>query len=390
MKVSQVAEFVNEATKQACGLENVINENLDNVVEAGTAIFDNTSYDNFVRSLVDHIGRVIFVDRTYTGNTLAIKRDSWQYGAVLEKISAGMIPATESETWQLEDGVSVDPNLVTLPTVQAKFYDTRVCFEIPITIADKQVKSAFSSASQLNGFVSMIYGMVDKSMQLKLEELSSRVVNSFILSTVATEFPSVSDNNYSNSTGVKAINLLKLYNTDYGLTGTDALTKDNCMLSPAFIKYATLQIDKTLSRMTRMSNLFNIGGQPRFTPRDLQHVILLSDFKAASDVMLNSGVFNKELTQLPKATEVPFWQGSGTGYALSSVSNIHGTVGNKEISLGYVLGCAFDDEACMLACLDERTTSNYNPKGEYLNTWRKVDCGLFRDENENFVVWFIA
>ena len=394
MKVSQVATLINSVTSEIIGESAVINEDLSNVVDVGKAIFDNTSYDNFVRSLVDHIGRVIFVDRVYTGNTLALLRDSWEYGSVLEKISAGLPAATENETWELEDGASYDPNVFTKPEVMAKFYDKRITFEIPLSIADKQVKSAFSSATQLNAFVSMLWGAVDKSMAVKLEGLASRLVNSMIATTVNAEFPSVSDNNYAGMTGVKAINLLYEYNTDYGLTGASALTKDNCLLSPEFLKYASLKIEKTLSRLTRLSKLFNIGAQPRFTPKDKQHLILLSDFKAASDCMLQSGVFHDQYTALPNATEVPYWQGSGTGYGLSSVANVHVEIPfgdtTKEISVGYVLGAAFDEDALMLACLEERTTSNYNAKAEFTNYWRKVECGLFQDTNENFIVFYVA
>lgn len=394
MKVTQVATLINSVTSEIIGEGAVINEDLSNVVDIGKAIFDNTSYDNFVRSLVDHIGRVIFVDRVYTGNTLAIKRDAWEYGSVLEKIIAGLPAATENETWELEDGASYDPNVFTKPEVAAKFFDKRITFEIPLSIADKQVKSAFSSATQLNAFVSMLWGMVDKSMAVKLEGLASRLVNNMIATTVNASFPNVADNDYSGMTSVKAINLLYQYNTDYGLTGGSALTTSNCLLSADFLKYASLQIEKTLSRMTRISTLFNIGAQPRFTPRDKQHLILLSDFKAASDCMLQSGVFHDQYTALPNATEVPYWQGSGTGYALSSVANVHVEIpsgaSTKEINVGYVLGCAFDDDALMLACLDERTTSNYNAKAEFTNYWRKVECGLLQDNNENFVLWYIA
>lgn len=394
MKVTQVATLINSVTSEIIGEGAVINENLSNVVDIGKAIFDNTSYDNFVRSLVDHIGRVIFVDRVYTGNTLAIKRDAWEYGSVLEKIIAGLPAATENETWELEDGASYDPNVFTKPEVAAKFFDKRITFEIPLSIADKQVKSAFSSATQLNAFVSMLWGMVDKSMAVKLEGLASRLVNNMIATTVNASFPNVADNDYSGMTSVKAINLLYQYNTDYGLTGGSALTTSNCLLSADFLKYASLQIEKTLSRMTRISTLFNIGAQPRFTPRDKQHLILLSDFKAASDCMLQSGVFHDQYTALPNATEVPYWQGSGTGYALSSVANVHVEIpsggSTKEINVGYVLGCAFDDDALMLACLDERTTSNYNAKAEFTNYWRKVECGLLQDNNENFIVFYIA
>lgn len=395
MKVSQVATLINSVTSELIGESAVINEDLSNVVDIGKAIFDNTSYDNFVRTLVDHIGRVIFVDRVYTGNTLAIKRDSWEYGSVLEKLSAGIPDAIENDSWELQDQASYPVDVFTKPKdVEAKFYDKRITFEIPLSIADKQVKSAFSSATQLNAFVSMLWGMVDKSMTLKLEGLASRLVNNMIATTVNASFPSVADNDYSGKTSVKAINLLYEYNTDYGLTGTDALTKDNCLLSENFLKYASLKIEKTLARLTRMSTLFNIQGKPRFTPKELQHLILLSDFKAASDVMLQSGVFHDQYTALPNATEVPYWQGSGTGYGLSSVANVHVEIpvggSTKEINVGYVLGCAFDHDALMLACLDERTTSFYNAAAEFSNYWRKVDCGLFSDDSENFVLWYVA
>lgn len=394
MKVTQVATLINDTTKELIGTENVINEDLSNVVDAGTTIFNNTSYDNFVKSLVDHIGRVKFVDRKYTGNTLAILRDSWEYGAVMEKLSAGLPEATENESWELTDGTSYDPNVFTKPDVMAKFYDKRITFEIPISIADKQVKSAFSSATQLNAFVSMLWGAVDKSQECKLEALASRTVNSFIASTIANEFPSVNNNDYSNSTGVKAINLLKLYNTQFGLTGNDALTKDNCLFAPEFIRYATLIIRKNLVRMRRLTTLFNVGAQPRFTPSDKQHLILLSDFKSASDIYLQSDTFHDEYTELPKATEVPFWQGSGKSFELSAVANVHCEVPyngtTKEINISHVLGVAFDHEACTMACLDERTTSNYNGKAEFTNYWRKTDVGLIRDENENFIVFFVA
>ena len=395
MKVTQVAELINGVTGELIGNSAVVNEDLSNVVDAGTTIFDNTSYDHFVKSLVDHIGRVQFVNRAYTGNTLSVLRDAWEYGAVKEKISAGLPAATENESWELEDGAVYEVNKFTKPDVMAHFWDEKITFEIPISIADKQVKSAFSSASQLNAFVSMLWGMVDKSMALKFEGLASRLVNSFILSTIANEFPSVSDNDYSSSTGVKAINLLKLYNTQYGLTGDDALTAADALYSASFIKFATLQISKTCSRMTRLSKLFNIGAQPRFTPKANQKLILLADLVAASKIYLEADTFHNDLVSLgSNFSEVPYWQGSGTGFALSSVSNVHGEVKyngyNKEINLGYVLGVCFDEEACVMANLDERTTSNYNGKAEFTNYWRKCDVGLIRDENEPFVVFFMA
>lgn len=392
MDVKQVATLMNGVTTEILGEGAVVNENLSNVVDIGKAIFDSTSYDHFVKTLVDHIGRVMFVDRKYNGNTLSLYRDSWEYGAVMEKVYGLKLPdATENESFELEDGTSYDPNIFTKPEVAAKFYNKRVTFEIPLSIADKQVKSAFSSATQLNSFVSMLWNDVDKSMEVKQESLASRTVNSFIASTIAAEFPSVADNDYSASTGVKAINLLLEYNTLFSSATTTAAA---CLYNPEFIRYASFRISQTLDRMTKLSTLFNIGGIARFTPKDKQHIIMLSDFKAASEAYLQSDTFHNNLVALPMSTSVPYWQGSGTGYALSSVANVHAEVENgastKEINIGYVLAVAFDHDACGITNLDRRVTSNYNAKAEFTNYWTKLEAGAFRDHNENFIVFFVA
>lgn len=392
MKISQVASLMNTVTSELVGDVAVLNEDLSNVVDAGKALFDNVSYDKFVNALVDRIGKVIFVERKYYGNTLALYRDNFEYGSVVEKISLVSLPeAEENDTWKLQPGASYDPNVFTRPDVMAKFFDEHMTFQVPLSIADKQVKSAFTSASQLNSFVSMLWDGVDKSMTLKLEGLASRTVNSFIASTLANEFPSVSDNDYSGSTGVKAINLLKLYNDQFSGATT---TKAACLYNPEFIRFASLVIRKTISRMTKLSTLYNIGGAPRFTPSDKQHLVLLSDFKAAADVYLQSDTFHEEFTALPKSAEVPYWQGSGTGYALDSVGNVHCQVkvGDtlKEIDIKDVLGVAFDHDACGIYQENQRVTSNYNGEAEFTNYWTKYDAGCFRDENENFVVFFIA
>jgi hypothetical protein len=94
-----------------------------------------------------------------------------------------------------------------------------------------------------------------------------------------------------------------------------------------------------VDRLTRMSTLFNVGGKQRFTPKDLQHVVMLSEFRAAADVFLQSTTFHDEYTKLINAETVPFWQGSGTDYAFSNTSKIDAVsaAGHSQIVTG-VLG----------------------------------------------------
>lgn len=392
MEVSQVYDIVNGMTHEILGESAVVNEDLSNVVDMGKAIFDNTSYDKFVRSLIDHIGRVMFVNRTYTGSSLALRRDSWEYGAVMEKITETELPeAVENETWELTDGASYDPNVFNKPKVAAKFYNKRTTFEVDRSIADKQAKSAFTSPEQLNAFVSMLFNGIDKSINLKVESLSERVINNMIAQTLAAEFPLVVDNNYSGKTGVKAVNLLYTYNQKF----SKSLTADKCLYDIDFLKWAAMTIRRYTVRMQKMSTLFNIGGLPRFTPVNMQHVILHGDFSTAADMYLQADTFHNEMVSMPDFIEVPYFQGSGTGYDFSSTSKISATIelpagSTKSIECGGILGVIFDHDSCGICCEERQVDTNYNPKANFTNYFYKQFANYYGDSNENFVVFYVA
>jgi hypothetical protein len=392
MDVKQVADIVNGMTVELLGEGAVQTEDLSNVVDMGKAIFDNISYDKFVKSLIDHIGRVMFVNRTYTGSSLALRRDSWEYGAVMEKITETELPeAVETEDWELTDGASYDPNVFNKPKVAAKFYNKRTTFEVDRSIADRQARSAFSSPEQLNAFVSMLFNGIDKSINLKTEALSERVINNMIAQTLAAEFPNVANNNYSGMTGVKAVNLLYTYNQKFSKSLTAAL----CLYDEDFLKWAAMIIRRYVVRMSKMSTLFNIGGLPRFTPSDLQHVILHGDFSTAADMYLQADTFHNELVSMPEFIEVPYFQGSGTDYDFTSTSKISATIElpagtTKTITTSGIIGVIFDHDACGICCDERRVDTNYNPKANFTNYFYKQFANYYGDANENFVVFYVA
>jgi hypothetical protein len=73
--------------------------------------------------------------------------DSWEYGSIMEKIQADMPEASENETWELEDGESYDPHVFYKPSASAKFYNSKVTFEINQSVTERQVKESFASAT---------------------------------------------------------------------------------------------------------------------------------------------------------------------------------------------------------------------------------------------------
>lgn len=394
MDVTQVATLVNAVNSEIIGDSAILEEDLSNVVDVGKTVFDSTSYDKYVKALVDHIGKVIFVDRKYNGETLSLFRDNWEYGAVMEKVFVTELPeAVENQSWKLTNGTSYDPNVFTQPNVAAKFFNKKTSFEVDLSICDIQVRSAFSSATQLNAFISMLMNSVDTAIAIRLEGLAERVVNTLIANTIYDDIP---DADYS-KTGIKAVNLLKLYNDQFDPDNVNPLTVADALFTPEFIKFAAYTMGLYVDRIKKPSKLFNVGELVRHTPYDMQHFLLLSSFKKAADVFLQSSVFNEEFTKLPKAESISYWQGTGTDYSFDAVSKVHVDIVDpadatktKEVEVSGVLGVLFDHWAGGITNDERRVTSNYNPKGEFTNLFYKQDANYFADLNENCVVFFIG
>ena len=386
MEVKQIYSLVNTITNEILGSQ-IVKEDLSNVVDVGNAIFNASAVDNYVKSLVNHIGRVIFVDRAYSGGVPSVLMDSWEFGSVLEKISCDLPQAQENESWELTNGATYNPNIFYKPTVSVKFFNSKTTFEIPLSFTEMQVKESFSSAEQLNGFLTMLYNSVDKAMTIKTDGLIMRTINNMIGETLHNDVPS---GYYGNFSTIKAVNLLKLYNTER--TPITPITANGCLSNPDFIRYATYIIAVYGERITKISNLFNIGGKDRFTPKDVLRCVLLADFKKASEVFLKSDLYNEQYATLPDSDEVPYWQGSGNNYDFNDITKIHINLAsnkNVEIETSGILGVMFDRDCLGVSNLNRRVTTNYNPKAEFYTNFYKFEAGFFNDMNENFVVFYV-
>lgn len=386
MQVTQVYELVNKATQEALGETAVLLEDLSNVVDIGAAIFNANAVDKYVKSLVNHIGKVIFVNRVYRGSAPSVLMDGWEFGSVLEKVRMKLPTATENESWELEDGASYDPNIFTAPKVSAKFYNSKVTFEVPMSFTEMQVKQSFSNEVQLNAFVSMIYTNVENAMTIKLDSLVMRTINTAIAETM---FSAYNGTSFGSSSKVNAVNLLKLYNEKTGKT----LNASNAISDPEFIRFASYIMNLYVARLSRYSTLFNSGKTEKFTPRDMLKTVMLADFKAAAGVYLYdaNGQLKDESLRLPEAETVPYWQGSGTDYSFDSVSSINvKTPSNNTVNATGILCVMFDRDALGVANMNRRVTSNYNAKAEFYNNWYKMDAQYFFDPDENCVVFFVA
>lgn len=396
MKVTQIYKLINSVSGEVLGRTDIVTDDLTGIVDLGTEVFNQGAVDNYVKSLVNHIGKVIFVNRPYAGKVPSVLMDAWEFGSVLEKISADVPEAEVNDTWDLKDGTEYNQDIFHKPTVTAKFFNSKVTFEVPVSITERQVKESFGNAAQLNSFISMIYAAVEKSMTIKADALIMRTINNMIAETVladaqafgVTKGDLITSANLSGASTARCVNLLKLYNEKTG--ASTKLTAAKAITDPDFIRFASYVMGTYADRLQSISTVFNVGGKERFTPKDMLHVVLLSDFAKAAQTYLYSDTFNRGDVLLPQAETVPFWQGSGQNYEFAHTGHINiKESGGQAVEISGVLGVMFDRDALGVCNLDRRVTTNYNAKAEFFNNYYKFDAGYFNDTNENFVVFFI-
>ena len=377
MKVTQIKDLVNSSLKELNGTSELLNEDLSNVVDVGTEIFDTENVDNFVKKLIDRVGSTVFNTRIYQGSAPSVLMTSWEFGSVLEKVDSELPDVEENDSWQLENGKDYSPNIFYQPKVSAKFFNSKVTFDIPISFTQMQVKSAFNSASELNGFLSMLMNNVQNAMTVHLDGLIMKTINNMTATVL------------DKKQGLQVVNLLDGYNK----TATTKLTAENALQNADFIKYANLIINTYRDRISKMSTLFNQGQKSKFTPQANQHLVILSDLASASKVYLESETYHDDNVKISNYDVVPYWQGSGKTYSFDDVSSIDVAIkdgkSTKEIKASGILGVLFDTNAVGVTCQNQRVTTNYNPRAEFYTNFTKFDAGYYNDLNENFIVFTV-
>ena len=384
MKVKQIATILNTVINpEQIGETAVVNEDLSNIVDVGKALTAagtfGENFDNFTKALIDQVGKVIFVDRVYTAQGPNLLRDAWEYGSVLQKVRCDLPDADDNKTWSLADlanGSTVDPFVITKPTVKAKYFNSKTTFEVPITLAEEQVKEAFKSPADMNRFMSMIENRVLMKRALCTEAMSKRTLNNLIAQKIHAK---------SN-----VVNLLKDYNTAYIKT----LTAATCLSDPDFLKYCAKTIMMYKKYIAEASMLYNNDGYVTFTPEDRLEFTVLSEFSKDLQVYMYADTYNKEFVQLDGYSEVAYWQGSGTNNAFNEISKIDVkalTADGTEFTVSQtgVVAVMYDRDAAAICNENARVTSIYNPKAEYWNYFYKYDCAYMNDTAENCIVFII-
>lgn len=385
MRIEQVYEIMNEVTQEILGAEVMVEKDLSNIVDIGKEIIGTDNVEHYAKKVINKVGKSVFVDRPYSGGVPSLLMDAWEFGSILEKVSCEMPEAEENPSANLIDRQSVDNQIFYQPKINAKFFNSLVTFEVPMSFAEKYIKESFINATALNSFFSMIYTSIENTITLKMDSLIMMTINNMTAETILDAYPTLV---YTTEGNARAVNLLAKYNNEFGTS----ITKELAIKTPEFIRYCALYMRLYVDRLTRMSTLFNVGEKARFTPSQKLHIVMHSEFKSSADIYLQSDTFNKEMTKFPDSESVAYWQATGTDYSFENTSKIHvmpSSDNTKEIELDGILCVMFDRNACGVSNLDRRIKTAQNARGEFVNQFYKFDAGYYNDTDENFVVFFI-
>lgn len=380
---TNINDWINEQTAAAKFDETekqqwILNEDLSNIVDIGTKIYNTEWVDNFVKSMIDRIGRMVFVDRRTRGFAPDIQRNGWEFGSVMSKTRIKRFQAKTNPSWALTKGQTVNQFEYNPPEASTKYYNIKVAWQIDCSFAEIQVKEAFTSPMEMNRFMSAIEATIGQSLDDQMDALTMRAINGFMAEKIN-----------ANAGGV--IDILTPYNTE----NSTSLTLDTMTQQEGWNRYAAYQILLAKDRLKARTSVFNENeeaGYDTATPGEYLHFVLHNDVARSIDVYLNAQTFHNDFSDIGAYDVVPMWQASGSNFQRSITTQIDIILPSDDqttVKRNGIIGLMFDRDAIVINNENQRVTSSYNANGEYYNNFYKVDTNIIIDMNENGIV-FVA
>ena len=383
MNYKQIYDFVNKVNTQAWGKEAITVLDATGLIATGDLVISSANNtDIWTRSMMDVMSDQFMGNRKRTQKTYSnIYKTSFEYGAYLEKIVVKVPDAKPESAWTLQDGQELKNPTAAFPDVEVKLFSSHNVYRFDITLPVDQLKSAFMSPEKFAAFISAVQLEMENKIEASNANLARVCVNNFIAEKV----------NYAKAhagEGVHAINLLAEYNT----ATSAGLTIAKAMTDPAFIRWATAQMNKYIKRMADDSTVFNINKLNRQTDKEHLNFIVHSEFIANASTYLQSDTFHNELVKLGDAyQETNFWQATGKTYSFADTSRINMTTSDgNTVDIPCVLAVAFDTDALGVNWEYKKMRNFYSAEYDVNHQIHSIGQGFFNDYgSENGLVFYM-
>lgn len=395
MKINQIYALINDINKQMWGNDAVETHNLAGLISLGEQFSgDLVGADKFLGKLVDRIGKTVIRTLDLEIDFPSLYRDSFEFGAMLQKITVNPMNAIETSEWKVGDVdfVPTFSNVVKHDDVHVKYFTGANTFKFFTTIPDDLFFTAFTSEANMMNFIDAIIGSMTDSITISVNNWSRTTVNNFIAEKILA--------------GNGVINLLAEYNKLLG-SGNE-ITAETAMHDKEFARFASQVIRNYVKYLGQPSSLYNVGGSNgapiiRATQRDNMHVMFLTNLKSLFDAYLLSDSY-RDLYDIPNFTEVAYWQGnngddgdintfetnSTIDVTPSSQESVT-TVGNRySITQSGVVAVLADRQAIAIGINKRRAGSFRNDIDGYTNYSNSITQQNICDLSENGIIFLVA
>lgn len=378
------ASILNAIVSQATGANPILATSSYNFISvANTALGINT--DALLTAMSQVLSKTIFSIRPYEAKFKGLMKDDLTFGNHVRKLNIGDHDWEQDIRYDLEDGASVDDQIVSKPKIlQTNFYGQNI-YARHYTIFRDQLNIALSSEEEFKRFIIMIVQNCNDMIEQCHESTARMTLANFIGGKVKGDTTNV-------------IHLVTKYNTIAGTELTTETVRQPSNFVP-FIKWAFGYIGYLSGMFTERSQNFhiNVTGKEisRHTPQNKQKLYLFSEYLKDMDASVLSSIYNDQYLKWADHEQVNFWQAIKTPDSINvkaSYMKPDGTVISDATgtATSHIFGTLFDEEAIgITTCGQWSSASRFNARGGYTNFWYHFNDRYYNDFTENGVVFLL-
>lgn len=375
MKPFQSAEITNAVIKELIGETDLLAQDLSNIVDIGTALKDKVSVDEFVKALAMKIGKTVFEVSPYRSLAPNIKKESFEWGGVIEKIKFKNIEFTEDPKYGLSSGDPLPLAKYVPPVAESVYYQNRDTsfLEITLPVKNREFQQYFRDANSYNNFVTSIHEVVHNAISKRMDAVAMSTLNRMMADTLNdSDVP---------TTKVKLVTKFNdIYKPD------QPITSENALYSPEFLQFAVAEIAKVYGDMRFTTKLFNLN-KYETNMYGKENLIVLSDFENGVKKILKPDVYNEQLLNLPGYSTIPIWQGWGLDGSFKNKSTVTMKIEGEDKKFENVVAVAYDSDALGIYNDEINGRMGVNDPTGYTNLYYDMGISAYNDHDKNFVVF---
>lgn len=391
----QAAAFVSAVYNQVTGKQPLAAVDPSAFVSMADATL-NVGVDPLMTAISQVYSKTIYSYRPYETYLGGLDKGATLYGNAIRKLTAlDAGDMRDDSGYLLKQDDAIDQYIVNKPKmVQTNFYGSNV-WQYPITIYEKQVRSAFKSAEGVQEFLSMTLGELDNHFKQQKEWLAVATLCNLIAAYQNGDMPDEC-----------TVHVLTEYNAYTGgsYTAETVMSPENIK---GFMQWFAGRVEQERVRFAArtvrnhvhtVDNVNGVSGEIlRHTPRDKQRLYMLAKYKIFNSNLVLSNTYNPQNINTIEGEWLPYWQNPADEEtiqltAFKSMPNngklVSGTtVGYKASN---VMGILMDVDAAGYSMVDEgATVTPMNARGRYYNIWYNFDRRYYNDVTEKGAVFVL-